>query len=320
MNSILLKDIPVEKLRDKRIYITGATGLVGTHFLSAFTEVFNMGINLTVFAQTHRDVPQHLREYLFSRHIHFVNEPLRADIIIHAATYAQPNKFMTNQADTLYLNTTLTNSLLENYLINGGSFLFISSSEVYSGLGSPPFVETQIGTTDPYHPRACYIEGKRCGEAIVNAYRNVGVDAKSVRLCLAYGDGTRDDDQRAMSTFIRSAILRKEIELKGDGSAIRTYCYVKDAVNMMLRVLLEGKNVVYNIGGVSTITISELVNLIGELTGANVITNNTEGSSGAPSKVSLVNHNYIKEFGERDFVSLRDGLAKTIEYNRKIYE
>lgn len=321
MNSILLKDIPLGLLENKRILITGSTGLVGTHFLYAFEEAHKRGIKLDVIALVHRDVPEHLNKYLYSSYIHFGTEPMKSDIIIHASTYAQPKKFMDNQADTISLNTTTTNILLSKYLKPNGKFLFLSSSEVYSGLDNPPFTESQIGTTDPYHPRACYIEGKRCGEAIVNAYRHIGVDAKSIRLCLAYGDGTRADDQRAMSTFIRRALLDKRIELLDDGSAVRTYCYIGDAVNMMLRILLEGQKAVYNVGGESTTTICDLVKMIGGITGATVvIPTNKDSGMGSPSKVSLTNCNYIEEFGQRDFIPLEIGLSKTIEYNRKLYE
>lgn len=321
MNSILLKDIPIELLENKRILITGSTGLAGTHFLYAFEEAHKRGIGLEVVALVHRDIPPHLDRFKHSDFIEFNDKPQKSDIIIHASTYAQPQKFMNNQADTIALNTTTTNLLLSKYLKPNGKFLFLSSSEVYSGLDNPPFTEDQIGTTGPYHPRACYIEGKRCGEAIVNAYRHNGVDAKSIRLCLAYGDGTRADDQRAMSTFIRKALTNKRIELMDDGSAVRTYCYIGDAVNMMLRILLEGKKAVYNVGGESTMTICNLVRMIGDATGATVIIpSNKDSGMGSPAKVSLTNYNYIEEFGQRDFISFEYGLSKTIEYNRKLYE
>ena len=98
-------------------------------------------------------------------------------------------EFMQNPVKTLQLNTSTTLLLFEK-LLPGGKFLFISTSELYSGLSHPPFTEQQIGTTNTTHPRACYIEGKRCGEAIVNAFREQGVNAKSARLALAYGPGT----------------------------------------------------------------------------------------------------------------------------------
>ena len=318
--SDLLKDIPIHLFDRKRVLITGATGLVGTHLLYAFNEMHNMGIRVVVVAPLHRSVPNHLKFLAHSGFVQFGYSMSYSDIIIHAATYAQPAKFMNEKAETIKLNTTVTNNLLENYLKPGGKFLFLSSSEVYSGLNNPPFIEEQIGTTNPMHPRACYIESKRCGETIVNAYRDSGVDAKSVRLCLAYGEGTRRDDQRAMSVFIRKALVDKKIDLMDDGSAVRTYCYIGDAVNMILRILLEGKRSTYNIGGRSATTISGLVNMIGQMTGARIVMpQNNHSCIGAPTSVSLTNKNYIEEFGNREFVSFEAGLAKTIEYNKKLY-
>lgn len=322
MHNILLKNIPLDLLRDKRILITGATGLVGTHFLYAFDEAVKQGVKLEVFAPLHSNLPFHLTELSNRGFLHFIPATalIQSDIVIHAATYAQPDKFMEQQDSTIHLNTTVTLNLLRSYVRPGGKFLFISSSEVYSGLDHPPFQEDQIGTTDPYHPRACYIESKRCGETIVNIFRQQGVDAKSVRLSLVYGEGTRPDDTRAMNVFIKKAILNKKIELKDQGQAVRSYCYAGDAVNMMLKILLEGKQAVYNVGGKSNVTIAELAHKIAHLTGAEVIIPKEENSLvGSPVAVSLSNWNYVDEFGLRDFVPLGEGLRRTIDYQKNMY-
>ena len=93
---------------------------------------------------------------------------------------------MANPAATIKVNTTATATLLQK-LRPGGAFLFLSSSEIYSGLKKSLVNESDIGTSTPLHPRSSYIEGKRCGEAICNAYRAQGVRAVSARLALAYG-------------------------------------------------------------------------------------------------------------------------------------
>jgi len=180
--------------------------------------------------------------------------------------------------------------------------------------------EDDIGVTNPYHPRACYIEGKRCGEAIVNGFRSEGIDAKSVRLSLAYGEGTKADDQRAMSVFIRKGLTGGRIDLLDRGTDMRSYCYVGDAVNMMLRVLTEGKAAVYNIGGRSLVSIADLVYKIGDYLDVPVILPQEEKKiAGSPLIVRMSISRYEWEFGRREFVSLEDGLKLTIEYNRKLY-
>jgi nucleoside-diphosphate-sugar epimerase len=328
-NSILLKDIPIEMFDGKTVLITGGSGLVGTHLLYAFDEMHEKGIAVDVLALGSSYYPPHLNNIfekpfakysildLATTNINpYFNE---FDFIIHAATYGQPQRFMADPTKTIILNTSVTAKLLEK-VPTRGRFLFISSSEVYSGLTVFPYKETSIGTSTPEHPRACYIESKRCGEAIVNAFRLKGTDAKSVRLCLAYGEGTRKGDKRALNMFIERALLNQEIVLMDAGQALRTYIYVGDAVNMILKILLQGEQSTYNVGGVSMTMIWQLASLIGELTGVDVVVPMAErGLDGAPNEVALSIDRYIKEFGERDFIPLRDGLKRTIKYQEKLY-
>ena len=222
---------------------------------------------------------------------------------------------------TIKLNTYVTLTLLEKVLTKNGKFLFISTSEVYSGLLNPPFREEQIGTSSPLHPRACYIEAKRCGETIVNVYRNKGVAATSARLSLAYGPGTRSGDRRVLNNFIEKALIDKEIRLLDKGDAKRTYCYVSDAVNMMWQILLKGKECVYNVGGFSTVTIAELARFVGEISGVNVVfpENGGVGVSGAPEDVRLDLSRITSEFGKRELVNLETGLRSTIEWQQSLY-
>ena len=196
--------------------------------------------------------------------IDFLSSLPPAEVIIHAATYGQPGMFAAFPDTTLKLNTLSTFCLLDK-LRSGNKFLFLSSSEVYDGLESSPFHEEQIGITNTTHPRACYIEGKRCGEAICNAYRTKGIDAKAVRLCHAYGPGTRSDDRRAMSSFIGMALREKKITLLDAGLARRSYCYISDAGAMIWRILLGGREVIYNVGGEYRTTIAELAQKIGNI-------------------------------------------------------
>jgi len=322
MDSILLKDVPIELLDKKRILLTGATGLVGTHFLYAFYEAYKKGVDLEVFAPQHSSLPNHLIEIANSEFMNFIGNGsfISSDIIIHASSYGQPSKFIKNSMETVFLNTTVTQTLLQNYLKPNGRFLFLSSSEVCSGLYNAPVAEDTIGTTTPYHPRACYIEAKRCGETIVNIFRENGTDAKSIRLCLAYGEGTRKDDQRVLNDLIRKALADKEIKLMDAGQAVRTYCYIGDAVNMMLKILLEGKHPVYNVGGIFSLSIAQLAYLIGKLTGSPVVLQlGSKSLEGSPDVVNMSIQRYIDEFGEREFVSIEEGLRRTIKYQRILY-
>ena len=327
-----LHGIPVEKLADKTVLVTGASGIVGTHFLFGLLHCQRqLGLRLKVMAVVQRGVPDHLKQLEQQGYARFLIGNMaeagfleslpQAHVIVHAATYGQPALFMGNAQATLKLNTTATLALLDK-LLPEGQFLFLSSSEVYSGLTNSPFSENQIGITNTTHPRSCYIEAKRCGEAICNAYRARGIAAKSARLCLAYGPGTRAGDKRVLYSFIEKALREKAIHLLDRGEAKRTYCYIADAIYMMWRILLEGKDLIYNVGGTSSTTILGLAQLIGKLLDVPVhIPPETSGGMlGAPGDVRLDLAKFISEFGPVDFVDLQEGVARTVEWEKALYK
>jgi nucleoside-diphosphate-sugar epimerase len=216
------------------------------------------------------------------------------------------------------VNVTGLNALIE-HLDEGAPVLYISSSEVYSGLGGPPFEEWQIGTTDPGHVRAPYIEGKRAGEAIALAATRTGrIQASVARLALAYGPGTRKDDSRVLNEFIRGAVASGAIRMRDAGMGMRTYCYVKDAVDMMLWLVSEQKHGVFNVGGESRISIRGLAELIASMCGAelDVPSEPVVGSPGAPDDVWLSLDKVRGEGYSRVLTPLEVGLKQTIAWQR----
>lgn len=319
-----------EQLEGKTLMVTGASGIVGTYFLECLHHLKKVaGMNLKVWAVMKNEPPAHLMECLSLPGIHALRGDLSdpsfypklpaSDLILHAAGYGQPGAFLQNPRATIQLNTTATFALLDK-LRQGGKFLFVSTSEVYSGLENSPHKEMDIGRTNTDHPRACYIEGKRCGEAICNAYRAQGVDAKSARLCLAYGPGTRPGDQRALNSFIERALKERHIRLLDSGQARRTYCYVADAVYIMWRILLDGKDAIYNVGGKSSTTIAELARYIGSVLNVRVMIPKTSKTlKGAPEDARLDITKVEQQFGPLSFVSLEEGLNKTINWQRQLY-
>lgn len=282
----------------KKLLITGAYGLVGSAICKIIDEHYS---NIEVI------------KIKFDEHL-YQND--RYDYIIHAAGYGQPQLFSKEKLSCISINS-FTTAVLFKYLKPNGKFLFVSTSEVYSG-SLLPHKETDIGTTTPQHHRACYIEGKRCGEAICMAYKEQGFDVKIARLALAYGPRTKKHDTRVLNQFIEQALTTNKIKLMDDGSAKRTYCYVEDAAEMMLDILFKGTDVVYNVGGFSEISILDLAHNIALLTGANVIPGDKK-LEGSPDSVKLDMTKTLKEF-PRDFISLTDGLFNTIEYQKKLYE
>lgn len=322
--------VNLEELAGKTILITGASGLLGTYFLATLAHLKQNGVPIQAIAQVRSQPAPHTDEIIqrggfqlaqvnVAVHTECSSLP-QADIIIHSAGYAQPLVFMANPAATYQLNTTATVTLLQK-LKPGGSFLFLSSTEVYNGITNKLVTEADIGTTTPAHPRACYIEGKRGGETICHAFRNQGIHATAARLAMTYGPGTRKGDKRALNSFIEQALGRGKIELMDAGKAIRTYCYVSDAVELMWQAVLHGTQPVYNIGGHSTVTIGELAQLVGQLVGVPVSfpAQSTE-VAGAPEEVRLDLTRPETEFKKTSYVGLEDGLRATIEWQRQLYK
>lgn len=272
--------------------VTGATGLIGSALVARLrmqkVHIFTSTTSATI-----------------------ASESGKVDLIVHAAGYGQPGRFLADPLGTIDVATTeLLN--LPRWLKDDGKLLFLSSSEVYSGSKCIPHTESDIGTTAPDHPRGCYIEAKRCGEAIVHALRSQGVDAKIARVSLVYGPA-RWDDKRVMFDFIRQAAETGVIRLRDQGSAVRTYCYVEDAVTMLLNLLMEGKEAVYNVGGSSRVTVLQLAHLIAARLGARVeIPAEAAPMAGAPDEVSIAITRYANEFGFSQFTPLEIGLDRTI--------
>jgi nucleoside-diphosphate-sugar epimerase len=311
--------VDFRSLDGANIAISGATGLLGTHLLASLMiakETLNLKLNVTGLCHsTPSDYTSAIAER--GRFALRNNPPYPLDVIIHAAGYAQPSVFLANPAETIRLNTELTQDLFKS-LVRNGRFLFVSSSEVYSGL-TGVVNESQIGTTNPYHPRSCYIEGKRCGEAICNAFYKSGVRAKSARLSLAYGPGTRQGDKRAMSQFIEQALTTGVIQMNYSGLERRTFCYIRDAVETLWQICLHGKQQVYNVGSPVTATMYDVVRLIAKQTNSIVRGYATEELPGSPEGAQMSIDLAEKEFVKDYYVGLEEGVRRTIKWQESFH-
>jgi UDP-glucuronate decarboxylase len=319
-----LNAVDYRSLDGARVLISGATGLIGMHLMATLYVLKREGYKIRAFGQYHNPPASHTEELAKLGGFSLVHDSWitpQADVIIHAgAGYGQPTVFMANPAETIHANTTLTEQLLQSLAPNG-RFLFVSSNEVYHGLQKEFATEEDIGTTNPYNPRAGYIEGKRSGEAITYAYRKNGVNASSARLNLTFGPGARKDDKRALSGFIDQAITTGHIEMKFAGREKRTCCYAADVATMLWRTVLHGTKPVYNTGERMTTSIAELANIVAKITGATINIpsedNELPGSHSLPRMdVSL----FEKDLGRMEFTPLFEGLRRTISWHRGLYE
>lgn len=310
------------KLKDKTILITGASGLIGIHLLSSLSlvrEKYNIVIYTWTMGKQKNPLFDGCHKIVGDITDMSMYKSLpKFDCIIHSSGYGQPTKFLSNKIKTIEINTSSTIRLFE-LLKEDGTFLFISSSEVYNGLFKYNITEDEIGITNTQHPRAAYIEGKKAGEVICDVYREKGMNVKIARLSIAYGPGTKIGDTRVINSLIDKGLYEDVIELRDDGSSLRTFCYIHDVVEMLWDVMLDGTQFIYNIGGTETITILDLAKKIGYILDKEVVTPKTNnGLVGNPRLVNLSIERYNNEFGEKIFTPIDMGLKKTIEWQKNI--
>ena len=323
-SSVVNSKISLVSLEGSTVTITGASGLVGLNLVSslnAYNKTAQKKISIIAVSHSKTDGAtaklfnnEGITEIFCDLSSHSsIQEIPFSDYIIHSAGYGQPGKFLDDKLKTLSINTLGTIELLKK-LKPGGSFLFLSSSEVYSGHANTLNSEEDIGTTSPSHPRACYIEGKRSGEAIINIARETGIQAASARLALASGPGPKPDDVRVLNQLIYKG-TKGEIDLLDDGSAIRTYGYISDVVVMLLNILISSNHSSYNVGGISALSIKELALRIGKKMDVPVLIPKKLSFMGdAPKTVGLDLGRIESEYKLKNYIDLDYGLEQTIKW------
>ena len=201
-----------------------------------------------------------------------VNDPFdetlfrNVKVIVHAASYASPKYYGVDPVGTLSANTIGSFNLLKlASQLEIEAFLFISSSEVYGKPNNTPTSEDDLGLVDQMAVRSCYPESKRMGENMcVCWWKQFNVPIKIIRPFHVFGPGMDLEDGRVYADFVRSVILKKNIVLNSSGDAMRSFCYLSDALDGMLRVLCLGEiGKAYNVGNpAGEIAIRQLAKLI----------------------------------------------------------
>ena len=201
--------------------------------------------------------------------------------------------------------------------------MFFSSAETYGDIpvGLVPVPETYNGNISTSGIRSIYGESKRLGETICSMFRrDEGVEAYVVRISHVYGPGISTKDKRVLGEFIKRALEDKKITLMDSGAAVKTWGYIADVVAMLLNIILYGKDLVYNIGGVDSVSIKELAEEVGRQTGAEVVIpkSNVDKQHIAtdPQIVKLDLSKYSKEFGRSNFTEFSEGIGRTLAWNK----
>lgn len=303
----------------KRILVTGGAGFIGSHLCEKLLKDGNEVICLDNFFTGRKENIAHLAgNPSFEVVRHDVIEPglFEVDQIYNLACPASPVHYQYNPVKTIKTNIMGTLNMLGLAKRVRARILQASTSEVYGDPKVHPQPETYWGNTNPIGTRACYDEGKRCAEALMFAYhRQNGVDIRVVRIFNTYGPRMLENDGRVVSNFIVQALRGNDMTVYGDGSQTRSFCYVDDLVDGLVK-MMNNEDLVgpVNLGNPGEFTVLELANMVKKLTGSNskIIYNPLPQDDPVQRRPDI---SIAKEsLGWRPLVGLEDGLLRSIEY------
>jgi dTDP-glucose 4,6-dehydratase len=259
--------------RRKRILITGAAGFLGSHLCDRFVKdgyhVIGMD-NLITGRLKNIEHLFKLENFEFYNHdvSKFIHVPGELDYILHFASPASPIDYLKIPIQTLKVGSLGIHNCLGLAKAKGARVLIASTSEVYGDPNVHPQNEDYWGNVNPVGPRGVYDEAKRFQEAITMAYHNFhGIETRIVRIFNTYGPRMRLNDGRVLPAFIGQALRGEDLTIFGDGSQTRSFCYVDDLIEGIVRLLKSDYALPVNVGNPDEITISDFAEEIIKLTG-----------------------------------------------------
>ncbi|MSR76800.1 MAG: NAD-dependent epimerase/dehydratase family protein [Candidatus Omnitrophica bacterium] len=329
--------IPWKDLEGKNILITGATGFLPAYMIELLLflndNFFQKKVQIFALARNKMKVLDRFQNYGKRPDLNFliqdvclpiIDEGTRFDFVIHAASLASPKFYGVDPVGTILANTVGTANLLalaEKH--KSEAFLFFSSAEVYGDISSDrmPIREDCFGPLDPLLIRSCYAEGKRAGENMCISWsQQYGLPVKIIRPFHTYGPGMSLDDGRVFADFVSDIVHGRNIQMTSDGSAVRAFCYLADAVVGFFMVLLKGSPAqAYNIGNdlckTSIVELAELLIGIFPEKRLKVVPSKAVNSPGyikSKISVSVPDTCKIRALGWSPSYSLKEGFARTI--------
>src|SRR6266540_237212 len=305
----------------KRVVITGAAGFIGSHLAETLLErgYTVIGIDNLLTGDTANIAHLHNRDFSFIKHdvTNYIYVEGPVDYVLHWASPASPIDYLELPIPTLKVGALGTHKALGLAKAKGARFVIASTSEVYGDPLEHPQKETYWGNVNPIGPRGVYDEAKRFAEAITLAYhRYHGVDTKIVRIFNTYGPRMRLRDGRAVPAFMSQALTGEDVTIFGDGTQTRSFTYVSDLVDGILRLMESSTNEPVNIGNPHEVTIEEIARTIIELTGSTskIVYKPLPQDDPKQRKPDITRARTL--LGWEPKVQLREGLLKCVDFFR----
>ena len=318
-------------LKEKTILVTGAYGMLASYMVYFLIYLNEMhGYDIKIISLSRNDEKFKTRFGIYSSKVVQINQSVNerididCDYIVHAASFASPQYYTVCPIDVILPNVLGTFNLLELAVVKKARLLFLSTCSVYGLLGSNKIKisEDNFGSIDPLDPHSCYDESKRAGETLCVAYhRQKNVSVVIARIAHTYGP-TMDieNDPRVFTSFVKNAVNKENIEIKSDGTAKRSFCYISDATIAYFKLLLDGKpGEAYNVcNDDQTVSIKELGELIAKLANIDFIFKSREYSEiylqdkNADSTVFLSDK--LRKLGFSFSIDIKEGFSKVLTH------
>ncbi|KAK4779822.1 hypothetical protein SAY87_015928 [Trapa incisa] len=312
------------KRKGLRIVVTGGAGFVGSHLVDRLIQRGDSVIVVdNFFTGRKENVMHHFGNPRFELIRHDVVEPilLEVDQIYHLACPASPVHYKFNPVKTIKTNVVGTLNMLGLAKRVGARFLLTSTSEVYGDPLQHPQVETYWGNVNPIGVRSCYDEGKRTAETLTMDYhRGAGVEVRIARIFNTYGPRMCIDDGRVVSNFVAQALRKEPMTVYGDGKQTRSFQYVSDLVEGLMR-LMGGEHVgPFNIGNPGEFTMLELAQVVKDSIDPNAKIEFRPNTEDDPHKRKPDITRAKELLGWEPKVSLRNGLPLMVtDFRQRIF-
>jgi dTDP-glucose 4,6-dehydratase len=303
------------------VVITGAAGFIGSHLAETLLDrdYSVIGIDNLLTGDTANISHLANRDFMFIKHdvtnYIYVDGPV--DFVLHWASPASPIDYLELPIPTLKVGALGTHKALGLAKAKGARFVIASTSEVYGDPLEHPQKETYWGNVNPVGPRGVYDEAKRFAEAMTMAYhRYHGVDTKIVRIFNTYGPRMRLNDGRAVPAFMSQVLRNQDVTVFGDGSQTRSFTYITDLVDGIIKLMLSSENDPVNIGNPVEMTIKQIAEAIIKMTGSTskIVYRPLPTDDPKQRRPDITRARTL--LGWEPKVQLDEGLVKTIEYFR----